>query len=181
VVDQRAVEGGVEFDIRIPGNDLSTGKIDHRSSGFGGQGALVGTHVGPYEAFALGFTLVSVDGQSGSDLPHEVSVGALIGPAGDGRLEAYETLVLTFAPDRTSQVATTPIGTRIVRNIGFHAEIANPEVWSPDGTLLTLRVEPAPNADVLAEPVREPVEEETPRDRTTTSPPAYRRGTMRAW
>jgi len=180
VVDRRSVEGGVEFDIHFPSNEGGARMIDYTSSGSGGRRALVGIDVEPYKALALKFTLVSVTGEAGADLPQEVIVGALIGPAGDGRLSAYEPLVLGFSPDRAAGVATTPMNTRSVRRIGIHAEMANPEVWNAQGSTLTLRVEPAPGAGTLVPPAPVVYKKERPRRRPVYDP-TFGPGGMKAW
>jgi len=174
VVDTRVVDGvAVEFDILFPGNGPRARSIDYASSGSGGHGVMVGLDVGEYKELALKFTLVSVNGAGTAALPHEVVVGALIGPTAGGQLSAYEPLVLAFDSGRRTGTAKTPLATEMVRQIGFHAHMANPEVWSPNGTLLTLRAEPVADAAVLDST---PVFEErtrrrsTPRKRTTETP-----------
>jgi len=46
-------------------------------------------------------------------------------------------------------LARTRVGTEKVREIGIHAHMVNPEAWSSDGSVVTLRVEPAPDATPL--------------------------------
>ena len=150
VIAKRDVEGGIELDIRFSGNAPEASSIDYTSSGSGGRAALVGLDVEPYETFALKFTLISVNGRYGPDLPQEVAVGALIGPAGDGRLSACEPLPLSFSPGRTTGIARTQMRTQKVRVIGVHAHAVDPRTWSADGNVITLRVEPIPDAGVLA-------------------------------
>jgi len=183
VIDQRAVEGGVEFDIHFPSNLRAARSIDYTSSGSGGRGALVGLNVGSYETFALKITLLSVTGLSKPDLPQEVVVGALIGPAGDGRLSVYEPLSLGFASGRTTGVATTAMATQRIRLIGIHAHMANPEVWDAEGSVLRLRVEPvAADAGTLAPPP--PTEERKPRRqkaKTSDYAPTFGPGSTKAW
>ena len=182
VIDQRIVEGGVEFDIHFPSNLRAARSIDYTSSGSGGRGALVGLNVGSYEAFALKITLLSVTGLSKPDLPQEVVVGALIGPAGDGRLSVYEPLSLGFASGRTTGVATTAMATQRIRVIGIHAHMANPEVWDAEGSVLRLRVEPADDAGTLAPPP--PTEERKSRRqkaKTDDYTPTFGPGSTKAW
>jgi len=168
VIDKRAVEGGIELDIRFPGNTPGVCSIDYTSSGSGGRGALIGLDVEEYEAFALKLSLVSVNGQHGSGLPEEVAVGALIGPAGDGRLFACEPLVLGFSPGRTTGVAKTQMRTQKIRVIGIHAHAVNPQTWNADGNVVTLRVEPISDAGVLAS--RSPVPERRSHTRSVYVP-----------
>ena len=63
------------------------------------------------------FTLVSIDGATGSDTTQELVVGALIGPTAEGRLSGYTPVTLSFASGRTTAVSTIPI---------FGAMFANP-------------------------------------------------------
>ena len=150
VVSQRAAgNSGVIFDIRFPSNGPGHRSVDYASSGSGGQMALVGLDVGVYETFALKFTLVSIDGAVGPSLSQELVVGAVIGPTGDGKVAGYEPLVLSLTPPAMTGLARTRIGTETIREIGIHAHMANPEAWSPDGSTVTLRVEPAPDATPL--------------------------------
>jgi len=151
VVAQRVVEGvGVEFDIQFPSNRPGARSVDYVSSGSGGRGVMVGLDVQGYETFALKFTLLSVDGAAGSALPHQVVVGALTGPTADGKVFGYKPLSLAFASGRVTGIAQTPLGLGRIRQIGIHVHMENPDVWSSDKTLLTLRVEPVSDAAVLA-------------------------------
>jgi hypothetical protein len=174
VVARRVVEGvGVDFDIQFPGNRPGSRAIDYISSGSGGRGAMVGLDVAGYEAFALKFTLLSVDGATGSASPHEVVVGALFGPTGDGRIFGYEPLSLSFGSKAKTGIAETPLASEKIHQIGLHVHMANPDVWSPHRTMLTLRVEPVSGAAVLdATPVVQeaPRRESRPARKTTESP-----------
>lgn len=63
VINKRLVDGdAVELDIRLPGYERWHRTIDCVSVGPGGRGALVGQQASGFEAFALVFTLLSVDG-----------------------------------------------------------------------------------------------------------------------
>jgi len=153
VVNQRAAgNAGVIFDIRFASNEPGHRSINYVSSGSGGQKALVGLDVRAYETFALKFTLVSIDGAVGPNLSQELVVGAVIGPTGDGKVSGYEPLLLSLTPQAMTGLARTHIGTEMVREIGIHVHMANPEAWSPDGSTVTLRVEPAPDAAPLRRP-----------------------------
>lgn len=178
IVDRRAVDGVVEFEIHFPNSPGEARTIDYTSSGSGGRGLLVGIDAAPYQAFALKFTLASVAGPTEPNAPQEVTVGALIGPSGTGGLQTWEPLTLAAAPGLRSGVATTPMNTDIVRRIGFHVETPSPAVWHNEPTAVTLRVEPAPDAEAAAQPAGP----EQPKKR----PPAHHRpafdpGGMKAW
>jgi len=167
IVDKRPAGAGVDFDIRFPGNGAGICSIDYVSTGAAGQGALAGIDVSKYQALALKFTLVSVNGQSDPNHLLELAVGALIGPAGDGKLSSCEPVVLGFAPERATRVATTPMRTGRIRVIGIHAHVANPKAWDINGGVVTLRVEPAAEADILPSPTS--VSERKPRGITRAS------------
>ncbi|MEN6578742.1 MAG: hypothetical protein ABFD90_20520 [Phycisphaerales bacterium] len=152
ILDKRVVGTGVELDIRFPGNTKALCSVDHTSSGAAGKRTLVGLDVGPYEAFALKFSLISVNARCDPNVPVEIAAGALIGPAGDGRYYACEPAVLGLAADRAAAIATTPMQTEMIRLIGIHVHAVNPQAWDPNGAILTVRVEPAPDAEVLPVP-----------------------------
>ncbi len=147
VVRKRLVQdSGVEFDIHFPSNEPGYNTIDYVSSGVGGQGALIGFEISDYKVFSLNFTLVSVDGATGSNLSQELIVGALIGPTADGRLSGYTPVTLSFALGRTTSVSSIPIFVvSKIYQIGIHVHLAETENWSPSGSMVTIRVEPVEN------------------------------------
>jgi len=149
VVRQRPAGNGVLFDVQFPGNEPGHRTLSYVSTGSRGRMALIGLEAGAYEDFALKFTLVAINGAIGSQLEQELVVGAVIGPTRDGRISHYEPLTLSSDPRNISGIARTPVGMGNVREIGIHVHMANPDVWSPDGTVVTLRVEPADGATVL--------------------------------
>jgi|GEM_PF-1144573 len=168
VVDKRVVGAGVELDIRFPGNSRDTCSMDYTSSGSAGRRALVGLDVSRYEAFALKFTLISANGHKDPNIPLEVTAGAIISPAGDGRLSACEPVVLGLSSEQSTCVATTPMRTGTIRQIGIHVHMAKPQVWDATGGIVTLRVEPAPDADILSAP--QPAGDRAPRGRSAKAP-----------
>jgi hypothetical protein len=147
VVRKRVVpDSSVEFDIHFPSNEPRYNSIDYVSSGVGGRGVLVGSDVSEYKVFSLRFTLVSIDGVTGSDMSQELVVGAIIGPTAEGRLSGYTPVTLSFASGRTTAVSSIPIfGVSKIYQIGFHAHMVKPENWSPSGSMVTIRVEPVEN------------------------------------
>ncbi len=151
IVDKRIVGPGVEFDIRFPGG-AGVPSMDYISTGAAGEGALAGLDVSRYQSLALKFTLVSIDGRNDPNFPVGIAAGAVIGPAGDGRLSACEPVVLGFSPEQATKVATTPMHTEKIRVIGIHAHVVNPLAWDSRGGVVTLRVEPAADAQVLPTP-----------------------------
>jgi len=167
ILDKRLVGTGVELDIRFPGNSPRVCSIDHTSSGAAGRRALVGLDVGRYEAFALKFSLISVNVRRDPNAPPEIAVGAVIGPAGDGRHSACEPIVLDLSADRATGIARTPMNTGKIRVIGIHVHAVNPQTWDANGGIVTIRVEPAPDADLLAS--QAPVSQGESREQAATS------------
>jgi len=147
VVRKRVVpDSAVEFDIHFPSNGPGYNSIDYVSSGVGGQGSLIGFDVSEYKVFSLRFSLVSIDGATGSDMTQGLVVGAVIGPTAEGRLSGYTPVTLSFDSGRTTAVSATPIfGVSKIYQIGIHAHMAKPENWSPTGSIVTVRVEPVEN------------------------------------
>ena len=153
VVRKRIVgDSAVEIDIHFPSNRPGNRSIDYVSSGTGGRGALVGLDVREYESFVLRFTLVSIDGAIGSDMTHELAVGAVIGPTAEGKHSGYTPTTLGGVAGRTTAISTTPVGAGGIYEIGIHAHMVKPEDWSPAGSMVTIRVEPVQNATIPAWP-----------------------------
>ncbi len=149
VISKRPVgDSATEFDIRFPGNKPGNTTIDVISSGAGGRGRLIGYDVGAYKTFALKFTLVSINGEAGSDTTLELTVGALIGPTIEGKVYGYTPVTLGGAAGRTTAVSKTPMGRRSLYHIGIHAHMVKPEDWDPAGSTVTIRVEPVENGTI---------------------------------
>ncbi len=143
VIKKRLVgRSGVEFDIYFPSNGAGHRSIKYVSSGEGGRGALVGVDVSDYTAFALKFTLVSIDAAAGPEITQSLVVGAVIGPTATGQHYAYEPVTLSFASEQTTGVSSISVQTGKIRQIGIYARMLNPQEWNPSGTLVTIRVEP---------------------------------------
>ncbi|UCE38600.1 MAG: hypothetical protein JSW00_05055 [Thermoplasmata archaeon] len=150
VVRKRLVpDSGVEFDIHFRSDEFGYNTIDYVSSGVGGKGTLIGFDISDYKVFSLIFTLVSINGASGSNLPQELVVGAVIGPTVDGRLSGYIPETLSFSQGRTSAVSSISIfGVSKIHQIGIHAHMAKPENWGSSGNMVTIRVEPVKNIPI---------------------------------
>jgi hypothetical protein len=150
-------DNGVEFDIYFPSNAAAHCWIEYVSGGDGGNAVLAGAGVGGYEKFALQFTLVAINGQSGPDVPYNLTVGALVGPTPTGGLEDWRPVTLDFA-SQPSAVSQTPMWTRQIRKIGFRAEMTDPSNWPTEPSVVTLLVSPVPNAGtpVRIEVIKQP-------------------------
>ena len=143
-----AGKSGVEFDIHFASNEPGNRAIDYVSSGSGGRGRLIGSDMSSFEAFALKFTLVSVDGVAGSEATQELAVGALIGPTAAGELTEFTPVTLGGSSGQVTAVSSTRADGDKVQQIGFHAHMVNPERWNPSGSDVTLRVEPVEGAAI---------------------------------
>jgi len=147
----------VEFDIYFPSNNPGSQSLDFVSSGEGGKGTLVGTDMRGYEAFALKFTLVSINGQSEPEMKQKLVAGALIGPASKHQLRTYEPVTLGLAASEKTVIAKTPVSADKIYQIGFHLHMLNPQDWDQSGSMVRLRIEPV--VEPAEEPIEEPVEE----------------------
>lgn len=149
VMRKRGVgHSAVEFDIQFPSNEPGNCAVDYVSGGIGGRGILIGLDVSSLETFALQFTLISIDGVTGSDAPRELAVGALLGPTATGKLSHFVPVTLGGSSGWASAVSSTPIEADRVYLIGFHAHLVNPEQWPASGSKVTLRVEPVVDATI---------------------------------
>jgi hypothetical protein len=144
---KRIVAGaGVEFDIYFPPDIVGDCPLNFVSSGEGARGHLIGAHIRGYEAFALKFTLVSINGENRADMKQKLSVGAVIGPNATGQLSCYEPFTLSMANEEKSVMAKTPVYTNKIYQIGFHVHKLNPQEWAPGGAIVTVLVEPVEDA-----------------------------------
>ena len=107
---------------------------------------MVGADIRGYEAFALVFTLVSINGQTVPELKEKVEVGALIGPTATGMLSDYKPVTLSWFSTEKSKIAKTPMRTNKIYQIGFYVCMLDPQNWNPKGTKMILRIEPVEDA-----------------------------------
>ncbi len=168
VMDKRvfSFSPAVEFDIYFPSNSPGSQSLDFVSSGEGGKGTLVGTDMRGYEAFALKFTLVSINKQSGPEMKQKLVAGALIGPASKRQLRTFEPVTLGLAASEKTVIAKTPVSTDKIYQIGFHLHMQNPQDWDRSGSMVRLRIEPVvePVVELVEKPIEEPVEEPVEED-----------------
>ena len=153
VVGKRVVgDSAVEFDIHFPSNRPGNQALDYVSGGPGGRGRLISLDIRPFEAFALRFTLVSIDGLTGSEAKQELAVGVLFGPTAAGTLSANSPVTLGGSSGHTNAVSSMPIEVDRTHQIGFHVHMVNPEQWRRSGSRVTIRVEPVDGATVCPLP-----------------------------
>lgn len=140
---------GVVFDVSYPGAGSSLYWV---SSIYDGQGLLTGIDISEYDAFALDFTLLSVNGQEDySNGGGSVTAGALINLS--DAVYAYQPQALDFN-NTVRVVSTTTSDADGVKLIGFCLRIptTSTSTWNPNGNTVSVLVQAAPNAVSLTIP-----------------------------
>ena len=157
VARREAPESGVEFDVRVDARPRTVPSAKDRwqddnalyvvSSERGGRRALVDLDVAQYEAFALRFTLVSIDGREpGYDTP-QIRVGAINSEARSPEpylLAVPDWSTIAYAATGNKRFGPPPR----LRQVGFVMQLADSR-WSNRGAMLRLRVEPVASATEL--------------------------------
>jgi hypothetical protein len=144
VIARRNIDGpGVEFDIYFPGDNerKDNNAIMYVSCIDRGKETLTHADVNGFDAFALKFTLVAVDGKSEVNAGGMLVVGAFINGA-------YRPECISFNQGDEA-ISTTMNGARKIHEIGFDVHKLSPEGWSPEGNTVTIRIEAAPDAEML--------------------------------
>jgi hypothetical protein len=142
ITAKRDISGpGVEFDIYFPPDNRHNNVMEYVSCKNRGKGTLVDIDVNDFDAFALRFTLIAVDGKSDINAGGLLGVGALV----DG---AYRPECISFAKgDEVISITRNHVKKTSV--IGFEVSKAIPDGWNPKGNTVTIRVEAAPKAEML--------------------------------
>lgn len=109
----------------------------------------MGADIRDYEAFALKFTLVSINGRSDPEMKQKLVAGALIGPTNKGQLSIYEPVTLGMAASEKTMISKTSVSTDKLYQIGFHIHILNPLDWDQSGSIVKLQVEPVKDGDAV--------------------------------
>jgi hypothetical protein len=147
IVDKRDVSGpGVEFDIYFHKYGEKYGSIEYVSRKREGEEVLVDINVQDYNAFALQFTLVAVDGNNEPNTGGRLVVGALVNA---GYTYAYRPEAISFVQGQSNTaVSITETDADKIWIVGFTAYITEPDGWDPNGTTVTVLIKPAPDAEV---------------------------------
>jgi len=141
ILEKRDIEGsGVEFDIYFPGNKHPDHSIYYFFSEHKLKEVFQGIDVASYDAFELKFTIISVHGNDSPDSGGILIVGSHIN--GSYRPEAIS---LRESKPKSS-ISTTRISTDRLSNVGFTAHMLTSQGWDPNGTTVTLLIEPVLNA-----------------------------------
>jgi predicted outer membrane repeat protein len=145
IVEKRDVPGpGVEFDIYFPSTKpgeshfecVATKKDEPNNP-------LFASDLRVFDAFALKFTLLAVDGDASPNHKGHLGVGSYINMG-------YRPASVTLSPEDTNTtVSRTRVGPDDVFSIGITINLITSEGWDPNGTTITLLVEPAPEAVAL--------------------------------
>jgi hypothetical protein len=148
VINKIDVEGpGVEFDIYFPDADRSNHSVTYVSCRNGGKGLLTGIDISDYNAFALKFTLVSVNDSNSPDAGGSLVVGALVDM---GYSYGYRPEVISLQPQHSNTaISSTKTDAKDISIIGFTVHFLTPDGWDPNGSTIRLLIEPAPNAEIL--------------------------------
>ena len=147
VIQKTDVPGpGVEFTIRFPDNTSKNRIVTYVSCKYGSDGSLAGIDINDFDAFALKFTLLSVNDSNSADAGGSLLVGALID---SGYSWAFRPEVINLQPQRNTAVSLTTTDANEISTIGFTAYFAEPNGWDPNGSTVKLLIEAAPNAEIL--------------------------------
>jgi len=142
IVEKRDIVGpGVEFDIYFPPDNRHNNVMEYISCKNRGEGTLVDIDVNDFDAFALKFTLIAIDGKSDVNAGGMLTVGALV----DG---AYRPECISFS-EGDEVISITGNNAQKTSVIGFHIHKLTPDGWNVQGNTVTIRVEAAPNSEIL--------------------------------
>jgi len=147
IVAQLDISGpGVEFDIYFPPDNKRKDNyiLTYVSCNNRGDGALVGIDVNDFDAFALKFTLIAIDGENDPNAGGTLIVGALVN---SGYSHSFRPEYISFAK-RNEAISITKTDAEKTSIIGFTVYKSSPDGWSPQGNTVTIRVEAAPNGQI---------------------------------
>jgi hypothetical protein len=147
---------GVEFNIHFPSNTGPGNTLYYVSDHDHGSGALTGIDVSGYDKYELKFTIVSINGVTDGEVGGQVNVGALIGPV-LGYNYGYSPKILDLlsaTSHNPTEISSTPNDAHYPSLIGFEVWLwpDNSPLWSPNGTDLTLLIEPVAGDFAIPEP-----------------------------
>jgi hypothetical protein len=147
IVAKRDIAGsGVEFDIYFPPDNKRKNNyaLTYVSCSNRGKGVLVDIDINDFDAFALKFTLIAIDGKNDVDPNCRLVVGALVN---SGYSHSFQPQYISFA-EGGNAVSITKTDTEKTTIIGFMVYKSSPDGWSSQGNTVTIRIEAAPNAQI---------------------------------
>jgi len=142
IVERRDVSGpGVEFDIYFPGTKRGERNFECVVTKQNEpNNPLFASDLRVFDAFALKFTLLAVNEDTSPSNNDRLVVGAYINAG-------YRPECVTLDPaDTNTAVSRTLVGSDDVFSLGITTHMLSSEGWDPNGTTITLLVEPAPGA-----------------------------------
>jgi len=141
ILEKRDIEGsGVEFDIYFPSNKFPDNYICYVLSEQKLKEVFQGIDTVSCDAFELKFTLIFVDESNSPDNEGVLIVGAKINGA-------YRPEAISLSKSHPETViSTTRMDTDRISKAGFVAHISTPRGWDPNGTAITLLIEPVPDS-----------------------------------
>ncbi|MGA2677705.1 MAG: hypothetical protein ABSF37_00230 [Sedimentisphaerales bacterium] len=151
---------GVQFDILFPDPHNYSGQypplLERTSSVRGGNGVLAGRDISMFDAFALKFTLLSARGVSTSDAVGSLVVGSMINEAVYSLAFNPEYIAINNSYPPASATSLTTTNANQISTVGFNCYIpyrdydeSYPNPWDPCGAIVSILVEPAPDAVVM--------------------------------
>jgi predicted outer membrane repeat protein len=156
IVERRDRPGpGVEFDIYFPGTKPGEYGFECVSTKDEPNNPLFATDLRVFDAFALKFTLLAINGDPSPTHTGELAVGAYINGSYRPERVTLNTRVPlvsrtnTLISEPNTTVSQTRIGSADVYSMGITMHMLSPEEWDPNGTTITLLIEPAPGAVVI--------------------------------
>ncbi len=144
IVEKRDIPGpGVEFVIYFPGTTPGERSFGYVATKNDPNNPLFASDIRVFDAFAMKFTLLAVDGDPSPSHKGRLVVGAYINAS-------YRPECITLDPaDTNTAVSRTRVMRDNMHSIGITTHMLSPNGWDPNGTTITLLVEPAPDAVVI--------------------------------
>ncbi len=139
---------GVEFELYFPGTKSNERCIEVVCESWEPNDPLIGINIGKYDHFELKFSVLSINGNNPADLKGTIQLGAIIGTKGER--SGHRPCVINLGEqEEPNVICSTSISGEIITKIGFVVYIYDTNGWDPDGSTITLFVEPTPDADVI--------------------------------
>jgi predicted outer membrane repeat protein len=157
IVERRDRPGpGVEFDIYFPGTKPGEYGFECVSTKNEPNNPLFAADLRAFDAFALKFTLLAVNGDPSPKHTGTLVVGAYLNAGYRGecvtlepRVPSYTDKTNTAIGEPNRAISRTQVRSTDVYSIGITMHMLSSEGWDPNGTTITLLVEPAPGAVVI--------------------------------
>jgi hypothetical protein len=144
IVEKKGSPGpGVKFGIYFPGNKPGERGFECVATKNEPNNPIFASDMRKFDTFALKFTLLSVNGAASQSHKGILVVGAYINAS-----YRPECVTLDLKGTNTA-ISRTRVGPDDVFSIGITAHMLSADGWDPNGTTVTLLVEPAPGAVII--------------------------------